>query len=99
MSLKPHPRLYVGRERLEDLRRRPRRAPVAAAWDAVAERAEVFVRSNTVGFDPNRHNALLVRAHGMQDRMVTLLRREGNFLQRLVSLQGSIHEEDLPWGG
>jgi len=32
-------------------------------------------------------------------RELTLLRREGGFLQRLVSLQGSIHEEDLPWGG
>ena len=32
-------------------------------------------------------------------RELTLLRREGNFLQRLVSLQGSMHEEDLPWGG
>ncbi len=32
-------------------------------------------------------------------RELTLLRREGSFLQRLVSLQGSIHEEDLPWGG
>lgn len=27
----------------------------------------------------------------------TLLRREGGFLQRLVSLQGSVTEEDLPW--
>jgi Lon protease-like protein len=32
-------------------------------------------------------------------RELTLLRREGSFLQRLVSLQGSVHEEDLPWGG
>lgn len=32
-------------------------------------------------------------------RELTLLRREGSFLQRLISLQGSIHEEDLPWGG
>ena len=32
-------------------------------------------------------------------RELTLLRREGNFLQRLISLQGSVHEEDLPWGG
>ena len=32
-------------------------------------------------------------------RELTLLRREGNFLQRLISLQGSISEEDLPWGG
>ena len=32
-------------------------------------------------------------------RELALLRREGAFLQRLVSLQGSIHEEDLPWGG
>ena len=32
-------------------------------------------------------------------RELTLLRREGSFLQRLVSLQGSIYEEDLPWGG
>lgn len=32
-------------------------------------------------------------------RELTLLRREGSFLQRLISLQGSIHEEDLLWGG
>jgi Lon protease-like protein len=32
-------------------------------------------------------------------RELTLLRREGSFLQRLISLQGSVHEEDLPWGG
>jgi Lon protease-like protein len=32
-------------------------------------------------------------------RELTLLRREGGFLQRLVSLQGSVQEEDLPWGG
>ena len=32
-------------------------------------------------------------------RELMLLRREGSFLQRLISLQGSIHEEDLPWGG
>ena len=32
-------------------------------------------------------------------RELVLLRREGNFLQRLISLQGSIQEEDLLWGG
>jgi Lon protease-like protein len=32
-------------------------------------------------------------------RELVLLRREGNFLQRLISLQGSINEEDLLWGG
>jgi Lon protease-like protein len=32
-------------------------------------------------------------------RELALLRREGSFLQRLISLQGSISEEDLPWGG
>jgi Lon protease-like protein len=32
-------------------------------------------------------------------RELALLRREGGFLQRLVSLQGSVQEEDLPWGG
>lgn len=32
-------------------------------------------------------------------RELTLMRREGGFLQRLVSLQGSVQEEDLPWGG
>jgi len=32
-------------------------------------------------------------------RELTLLRREGGFLQRLVSLQGSVQEEDLAWGG
>lgn len=75
MKLKPHPRLYVGRERLEGLRMRPPRAPLAAAWDAVAERAEAFVRSSAVEFDPGRHNSLLVRAFGMQDRVMTLLVR------------------------
>jgi Lon protease-like protein len=32
-------------------------------------------------------------------RELTLLRREGSFLQRLVSLQGSVNDEDLPWSG
>ena len=32
-------------------------------------------------------------------RELTLLRREGGFLQRLASLQGSANAEDLPWGG
>ena len=32
-------------------------------------------------------------------RELALLRREGGFLQRLVSLQGSTSEEDLPWDG
>jgi ATP-dependent Lon protease len=32
-------------------------------------------------------------------RELTLLRREGGFLQRLIGLQGSATEEDLPWGG
>ncbi len=32
-------------------------------------------------------------------RELMLLRREGGFLQRLVSLQGSASEEDLPWDG
>jgi Lon protease-like protein len=32
-------------------------------------------------------------------RELTLLRREGSFLQRLVSLQGSVSDEDLPWSG
>ncbi|GAB4538606.1 MAG: LON peptidase substrate-binding domain-containing protein [Anaerolineae bacterium] len=32
-------------------------------------------------------------------RELALLRREGSFLQRLISLQGSIQDEDLPWGG
>jgi Lon protease-like protein len=38
-------------------------------------------------------------AAGRLRRELTLLRREGGFLQRLVSLQGSIQEEDLSWGG
>ena len=38
-------------------------------------------------------------ARARLQRELTLLRREGNFLQRLISLQGSISEEDLPWGG
>jgi hypothetical protein len=32
-------------------------------------------------------------------RELVLLRREGGFLQRLVSLQGVASEEDLPWSG
>jgi Lon protease-like protein len=32
-------------------------------------------------------------------RELALLRREGSFLQRLVSLQGSVNDEDLPWSG
>jgi Lon protease-like protein len=32
-------------------------------------------------------------------RELTLLRREGGFLQRLISLQGSATQEDIPWGG
>ena len=32
-------------------------------------------------------------------RELVLLRREGGFLQRLVSLQGVTGEEDLPWSG
>jgi len=32
-------------------------------------------------------------------RELMLLRREGGFLQRLVSLQGGASEEDLPWDG
>ena len=32
-------------------------------------------------------------------RELTLLRREGGFLERLVSLQGSVNDEDLPWSG
>jgi Lon protease-like protein len=32
-------------------------------------------------------------------RELVLLRREGGFLQRLVSLQGVSSEEDLPWSG
>jgi Lon protease-like protein len=38
-------------------------------------------------------------ARARLQRELTLLRREGSFLQRLISLQGSMNEEDLPWGG
>jgi len=38
-------------------------------------------------------------AAGRLQRELALLRREGGFLQRLVSLQGVASEEDLPWSG
>ena len=38
-------------------------------------------------------------ARARLQRELTFLRREGSFLQRLISLQGSISDEDLPWGG
>lgn len=51
--------------------------------------------------DVNEKQELLEEpsAEGRLRRELTLLRREGGFLQRLVSLRGGIQEEDLPWGG
>jgi ATP-dependent Lon protease len=57
--------------------------------------------ASNLQIDANEKQELLEEPSAMTrlQRELTLLRREGGFLQRLVSLQGSVQEEDLPWGG
>lgn len=57
--------------------------------------------ASNLQIDTNEKQELLEEPSAMTrlQRELTLLRREGGFLQRLVSLQGSVQEEDLPWGG
>jgi Lon protease-like protein len=67
---------------------------------ADASMLSYHVASN-LQIDANEKQELLEEPSAMTrlQRELTLLRREGGFLQRLVSLQGSVQEEDLPWGG
>ena len=60
-----------------------------------------FHIASNLQIDMNEKQELLEQPSAVArlQRELTLLKREGGFLQRLVSLQGSIQEEDLPWGG
>jgi Lon protease-like protein len=60
-----------------------------------------FHIASNLQIDMNEKQELLEQPSAIArlQRELTLLKREGGFLQRLVSLQGSIQEEDLPWGG
>lgn len=57
--------------------------------------------ASNLQIEVNERQELLEEASavGRLQRELSLLRREGSFLQRLISLQGSIHEDELPWGG
>ena len=60
-----------------------------------------FHVASNLQIDMNEKQELLEEPSALSrlQRELALLRREEGFLQRLVSLQGSIQEEDLPWGG
>lgn len=60
-----------------------------------------FHIASNLQIDMNEKQELLEEPSALSrlQRELALLRREEGFLQRLVSLQGSIQEEDLPWGG
>lgn len=70
--LSAHPRLYVSREQLDRLRE-PVPALLAAASRKVAAAARSFVRDTAFEYDRTTHNAHLIRARIMQNRVVSLL--------------------------
>lgn len=77
MKLQPHPRLYIGRKEFSRLAR-PVETPflrAAARW--VEEKAGEWVSAPPLAFNSEVHNALLLRAREIQERVMTLLVRWG----------------------
>lgn len=74
-TLAPHPRLYIGPRELDRARSTPRLGFLKAARGEVARLAEEFVGSAVFDYPRDVHNAHLIRARGMQNRVVTLLVR------------------------
>jgi len=72
-TLTPHPRLYIGPRELARARGTPRLSFLRAARDEVARLAEEFAESAVFDYPRDVHNAHLIRARGMQKRVVTLL--------------------------
>lgn len=75
MKLNSHPRLYVGTKELARLQR-PSELPfltTASAW--VAKNASHWAQMPPLTFNPDTHNAHLVRAREVQTRVLTLLAR------------------------
>jgi hypothetical protein len=74
-TLAPHPRLYIGPRELDRARSTPRLSFLKAAREEVVRLAEEFVGSAVFDYPRDVHNAHLIRARGMQNRVVTLLIR------------------------
>ena len=74
-TLAPHPRLYIGPRELARARSTPRLGFLKAAREEVARLAEEFAESAVFDYPRDVHNAHLIRARGMQNRVVTLLVR------------------------
>ena len=74
-KLSAHPRLYVGQDELERLKRRPRIPFLKAAVEEVVKEAEGYWSRTVFDYPRERHNAHLMRARIMQGRIVTLLVR------------------------
>ena len=73
MILAPHPRLYASRKQLERLRVTPDHPLLAAAARKVARDAAEYVLGAAFTYNEATHNAHLIRARMMQNRIVTLL--------------------------
>jgi len=74
-KLAPHPRLYASREQLEHLRARPRLRFLREADEHVGRLAEQYLAFPRCSPLRKAHNAHLLRAREMQQRVVNLLAR------------------------
>jgi len=73
MSMKPHPRLYAGREHIARLSRMPRSALLRRARRDLLDSVEGYLGSPAFEWKLNTHNAHLLRARHMQTRVLSLL--------------------------
>ena len=75
MRLADHPRLYISPETIRRARREPRLPLLVQARKELACAADRCVESPTFEWATNTHNAHLLRARTMQQRVLTLLVR------------------------
>ena len=75
LRLGVHPRLYIGREEIDRLRREPELPYLKEAARRVAREAQREVRLPELDYPRNVHNEHLLRARRMQARVLTLLVR------------------------
>ena len=75
MKMTPHPRLYTTRAELDRLREPVELPILQRAAAEMSRQAEEYAGTLELKYNPDTHNALLVRAREMQARVVTLLVR------------------------
>jgi len=74
-EMKPHPRLYIGRDALARLEREPKLPLLQQAARQVNAEAARYAGMPPLEYPRNVHNEHLLRAREMQRRVVTLLAR------------------------